>query len=758
MSFAKVSYLVLAALAGAAVLTAAPQEARAGAVLDLPGCKTHTLPANDDDVTGDVDLGFPVYFGGQFYSSLHISNNGHVIFGPATPLWWQLRLWESFSIPLIAAFHADVDTRPPETSPVTYGEIVFDGRRTLCINWVNVGYYDDNLLGGNHLNSFQMLLVDRNNQGAGDFDVIFNYDSIAWESGGTGVDGRGGTIAPRAGIYNGSTVLWELPGSNAIGTLLDDGTAPLRSGTHESPELGRYKYELRGGVPPSTAVVAGTVLDTNGVAVRSALVSACADCLGFEGTCVHTATDAQGRYSLTGVLDEFVNDCGDWNLSVSPPAGSELLENARNLSFSGPGEVIAGMDVVLDYPEYIPSGTSITPSRGGGFGSVPVVYWAEPLTLTTTGCGSALGLPDPIATYSISQDGVEVRAGSMTETPRFSGTYVATVAPLSPVHGLVQVTMTLVCPDGSTGSSSFDLYIDPSGWVLDTRGRPLVGATVTLLRAETAAGPFQVVPDESAIMSPKNRNNPDYTDAAGHFGWDTIPGYYVVRAEYPGCVSPADPATTYVETPVLEVPPEWLDLHLYLDCEGITPPELTLPGDVQAAASSTAGAVVTYAATAHDGRDGDVPVTCSLPSGSQFPLGLTTVQCSAVDSSGNVAEGSFTVRVSYAWSDVLAPLRPDGENRFVAGMVVPVRFGLRGESAGIRGLQASLYVARVENGVPGPEQPARSLLGLMPHFVHEPITRQYLFLWATRGLARGDYQLRIDLGDGATHTVAVKLR
>lgn len=758
MSSGKLSGLVVAALASAVVLLARPAEATAGAVLALPGCEANTLPANDDDVTGDVELGFPVNFGGQFYSSLHVSNNGHVIFGPATPLWWQLRLWESFSIPLIAAFHADVDTRPATTSPVTYGQTTFDGRNAFCVNWLNVGYFDPNVLGGNRLNSFQLLLVDRNNRGAGDFDVILNYDTIDWESGATGVDGRGGTLAPRAGIYNGTAVLWELPGSNAISTLLDDGTAPLRAGARESAVAGRYKFELHGGIPPSTAVVAGTVFDSNGVLVSGAIVSAHADCLGYEGAFVQTTTDAQGRYNLTGVLDAYVTDCRDWNLTVSPPAGSQMLENARNLTFDAPGQVIAGMDVILDYPEYIPDETTITPSRGGGFGSVPVVYWAEPLTLTTHGCATPLGEDPLTATYSISQDGAVVRSGTMVETPARSGTYVATVAPLSPVHGLVQVTMTITCFDGSTGSSTFDLYIDPSGWVLDTRGNPLVGATVTLLRAETAMGPFEVVPDGSALMSPKNRNNPDTTDGAGHFGWDTVPGFYVVRAEVPGCVSPQDPSVTYVETAVLEVPPEWLDLHLVLDCEGLVPPELSLPAEVQAIASSTGGARVSYQATAHDGRDGDVAVTCSTPSGSQFPVGATTVTCSAADSSGNVAQGSFAVRVTYAWSDLLFPLDPSGDNRFPAGLVLPVRFSLRGASAGIRDLAADLLVARVVSGVPGPEQPARSFLGLTPRFVYEPLTRQYIFLWATRGLARGDYQLRVALGDGVSHTVAVRVR
>lgn len=76
-----------------------------------------------------------------------------------------------------------------------------------------------------------------------------------------------------------------------------------------------------------------------------------------------------------------------------------------------------------------------------------------------------------------------------------------------------------------------------------------------------------------------------------------------------------------------------------------TPPVLTLPGDLVAAATSAAGAVVTFIATADDLVDGSVAVTCAPPSGSTFPIGTTVVQCSASDTRGNTASGSFSIEV-----------------------------------------------------------------------------------------------------------------
>jgi len=76
-----------------------------------------------------------------------------------------------------------------------------------------------------------------------------------------------------------------------------------------------------------------------------------------------------------------------------------------------------------------------------------------------------------------------------------------------------------------------------------------------------------------------------------------------------------------------------------------TPPALTLPANITAEATSASGAVVTYTASATDLVDGSVAVTCTPASGSTFPLGTTTVQCSATDAHGNIGHGSFTVTV-----------------------------------------------------------------------------------------------------------------
>jgi hypothetical protein len=76
-----------------------------------------------------------------------------------------------------------------------------------------------------------------------------------------------------------------------------------------------------------------------------------------------------------------------------------------------------------------------------------------------------------------------------------------------------------------------------------------------------------------------------------------------------------------------------------------TPPVLTLPENITAEATGPDGATVAFSATATDIVDGTVPVACDPASGSTFPLGNTTVSCTASDSSGNTSTGTFNVSI-----------------------------------------------------------------------------------------------------------------
>lgn len=89
-----------------------------------------------------------------------------------------------------------------------------------------------------------------------------------------------------------------------------------------------------------------------------------------------------------------------------------------------------------------------------------------------------------------------------------------------------------------------------------------------------------------------------------------------------------------------------------------TPPVISAPAALTAEATSAAGAVVTFTATASDLVSGPVPVTASPTSGSTFPVGTTTVALSATDGAGNTAHGSIAITVQDTTPPVIASVKP----------------------------------------------------------------------------------------------------
>ena len=77
------------------------------------------------------------------------------------------------------------------------------------------------------------------------------------------------------------------------------------------------------------------------------------------------------------------------------------------------------------------------------------------------------------------------------------------------------------------------------------------------------------------------------------------------------------------------------------------PPNITVPSDL---GKNTA--VVTYNVTATDDFPG-VSVLSMPPSGMAFPIGVTTVNATAVDAGGNTTRGSFTITVTDAMPPVI---------------------------------------------------------------------------------------------------------
>jgi hypothetical protein len=93
-----------------------------------------------------------------------------------------------------------------------------------------------------------------------------------------------------------------------------------------------------------------------------------------------------------------------------------------------------------------------------------------------------------------------------------------------------------------------------------------------------------------------------------------------------------------------------------------TPPVISPVADIVREATSPSGAIVTFTnPTATDLVDGSVTVNCTPPSGSLFPLGLTSVSCSAMDSHSNLSATSFVVNVVDTTAPNVTSVSSDGD-------------------------------------------------------------------------------------------------
>ena len=300
---------------------------------------------------------------------MFVNNNGNVSFDSAISEFTPFGLTTTTSQPIIAPFFADVDTRSAG-SPVTFGTGTVAGHNAFAVNYVNVDYFSSSAT-HTKFNSFQVVLIDRSDVAAGDFDIEFNYDSIQWETGDAsgGTDGLGGTSA-HAGFSNGSGnagTYYELNGSGVPGSFLDSGPAGTSliqnqlstSDMVNGPALGRYYFDVRNGainIPP-TPTVTGPSTGTIGTPVT------------FQGS--FTDPDAGETYSYTWHV---TTD----NPQVTPPADQtgtlSTPGSVPDFSFTPTGN--ANYSVTLTVTDFPTNGTL---SESGSYtavmtvGSPPVV-------------------------------------------------------------------------------------------------------------------------------------------------------------------------------------------------------------------------------------------------------------------------------------------------------------------------------------------------------------------------------------------------
>jgi hypothetical protein len=323
-----------------------------------------------------------------------------------------------------------------------------------------------------------------------------------------------------------------------------------------------------------------------------------------------------------------------------------------------------------------------------------------------------------------------------TATDAVTGPLPIACAPASPVQSPVDIPTTVSCSAsnaaGQTTTKAFSIH------VVDTTPPTLCALPDIQIGTNAGAGAF-------VSFGP-----------CGSLASDIVDGTDLVICNHPsGSFFPL--GTTVVTCSATDNHHNTSSTQFKVSVGDTTPPVLTVPADITVTATSRLGALVSYVVTATDNVDPHPTVTCVPPSGAQFRLGTTTVNCTATDSSGNQSHGSFHVRVVVSWTGFLFPIANDGSTRWEHNVPLPVRFALTGASAGVHDLTARLFVARLDaSGHPGAEIPAVKIPPINAGFFDFiPIINQYLFTMDTRPQGIAAWQLRVDLGDGVPHTVRV---
>ena len=118
-----------------------------------------------------------------------------------------------------------------------------------------------------------------------------------------------------------------------------------------------------------------------------------------------------------------------------------------------------------------------------------------------------------------------------------------------------------------------------------------------------------------------------------------------------------------------------------------TPPVLVdVPADITLHATGDSAVAAWETPTATDAHLASPEVRCDRNSGDRFPLGRTTVTCTATDDAGNVGTASFTVAVASLALEFDSPIdAPSAMNSARLDGVVPVRLTLTADGTPVTG-------------------------------------------------------------------------
>jgi HYR domain/Right handed beta helix region len=194
------------------------------------------------------------------------------------------------------------------------------------------------------------------------------------------------------------------------------------------------------------------------------------------------------------------------------------------------------------------------------------------------------------------------------------------------------------------------------------------------------------------------------------------------------------------------------------------PPVISFQPNLVLQATGTSGAVATYALpTATDAAPANPAVTCNPPSGSTFPIGTTTVTCTATDAAGNTATRTFTVRVTYRLLGFYQPVDMSAlphivYNTVKGGATVPVQFEI---FAGPTELTDTSIISMSANQVTcasgQSEAPIEVTTNGSSGLRYDTVSGLFIFNWKTPNTPGKCYTLTMQTNEGSSLTAYFKI-
>ncbi len=531
---AGVAIVVIATLGSAGLVSVTSTTAGAlGPNAIRAGFDANVFAGNDDGST-TVALPFPIHFFTADYNQLFLNNNGNVTFDAALSTFTPFDLSTANRV-IIAPFFADVDTR--NGNPVTYGTGTVDGHAAFGVNWPGVACFDqiDSVL-----NRFQMILIDRSDVAAGDFDVEFNYDQIQWETG-TASGGNGtclGGNSARVGYSDGTPAnTFELPGSAVNGAFLDSN---LQTGlVHNSlntTQLGRYIFAVRSGQPrtPTTLTTSLTGATQSGATITVPTATAVTDAATLSGA---NAATADGTVTYTVYSDATCSAAEANGGTKTVTGGSVPLSDP--VTFTSPG---------THYWQASYSGDDANSTSTSTCGD-EVETVIPPLVTSIT------GTPDPVTagdnvkyTVTVTNNGASAVSGvQLTDTLPATTTLVSAVA-AGGCSGTAPVTCALgtIAPAGSGSATIIVRTSSGSGGTTVTDSATSGGSTANFATHIVASVPGNA----SGFVSPGGSINSGGNNPANLSLPNTGPGATVTLTQQASgntfCQGPCNGTATFV--------------------------------------------------------------------------------------------------------------------------------------------------------------------------------------------------------------------